>query len=138
MEVLAQLAALEDSFAPRHIAPAENDIAAMLAVVGADSLSALAAQTVPGDIRIGAISGLPDPTPSAKSRSSRNCAPWPARYQTLRSLIGQGYHGTFTPPVIGRNVLENPGWYTAYTPYQAELAKAGWRRCSTSRPWSVI
>ena len=121
MDVLAQLAALEDSFVSRHVAPAETDIAAMLDVVGAESLAALAAQTVPGDIRIAAIAGLPDAIGEIPVIEELRALA--GQNQPLRSLIGQGYYGTFTPPVIGRNVLENPGWYTAYTPYQAELAQ---------------
>ena len=121
MDAVTELAALEDSFVPRHVAPAAADIAAMLHVVGAESLEALAAQTVPGDIRIAPMTGLPDAIGEiAVIDELRQLA---AGNQRLRSLIGQGYHGTFTPPVIRRNVLENPGWYTAYTPYQAELAQ---------------
>ncbi len=121
MDAIAELAALEDSFVPRHIAPTEADIAAMLHVVGAESLAALAAQTVPGDIRTPPMAGLPDAIPEAAAiEELRDLA---GQNRRLRSLIGQGYHGTITPPVIGRNVLENPGWYTAYTPYQAELAQ---------------
>ena len=121
MDVLAELAGLEDSFVHRHVAPAEADIATMLRAVGAESLDALAAQTVPGDIRTPAMTGLPDAIGEiAVIEELRALA---GQNRRLRSLIGQGYHGTFTPPVIARNVLENPGWYTAYTPYQAELAQ---------------
>ena len=121
MDVAAELAALDESFVPRHVAPAEADIAAMLRVVGAESLQALAAQTVPGDIRIKPMTGLPDAIGEIPViEELRQLA---AKNQRLRSLIGQGYSGTFTPPVIRRNVLENPGWYTAYTPYQAEIAQ---------------
>ncbi len=121
MDVLAELAALEDSFVARHVAPAEADIATMLRLVGAESLEALAAQTVPGDIRTLPMQGLPQAIGEiAVIEELRGLA---GQNQRLRSLIGQGYHGTFVPPVIARNVLENPGWYTAYTPYQAELAQ---------------
>ncbi len=121
MDVLAELAALEDSFVARHVAPAEADIATMLRRVGAESLEALAAQTVPGDIRTPPMRGLPDAIGEiAVIEELRDLA---GQNQRLRSLIGQGYYGTFVPPVIGRNVLENPGWYTAYTPYQAEIAQ---------------
>jgi glycine dehydrogenase len=121
MDVTAELFALEESFIPRHVAPAEADIAHMLRTVGADTLEALAAQTVPGDIRIAPMQGLPDAIGEIPViEELRQLA---AKNHRLRSLIGQGYYGTFTPPVIRRNVLENPGWYTAYTPYQAELAQ---------------
>ena len=121
MDALAELAALEDSFVSRHIAPREADIATMLHVVGAQSLESLAAQTVPSDIRTLPMKGLPDAIGEiAVIEELRGLA---AQNQRLRSLIGQGYHGTLVPPVIARNVLENPGWYTAYTPYQAEIAQ---------------
>jgi glycine dehydrogenase len=121
MDALAEWADLEDSFVHRHVAPTEAGIAAMLQVVGATSLDELAAQTVPGDIRTPPLTGLPAPIGEAAVIAElRGLA---ARNQTLRSLIGQGYHGTHVPPVIQRNVLENPGWYTAYTPYQAEIAQ---------------
>jgi glycine dehydrogenase len=121
MSVLAELAALEDSFVPRHVAPTEADIATMLHAVGAESLEALASQTVPGAIRIPPLQGLPEAIgESAAIEEMRGLA---EQNKRLRSLIGQGYHGTLLPPVIQRNVLENPGWYTAYTPYQAEIAQ---------------
>ena len=121
MDALAELAALEDSFVARHIAPAEADIATMLRAVGAATLDELAAQTVPDDIRIAPVTGLPDAIGEAAVIAElRGLA---GENRALHSLIGQGYHGTLVPPVIQRNVLENPGWYTAYTPYQAELAQ---------------
>ena len=123
MNALEELTALEanDSFVARHIAPTEAEIAAMLKAVGAASLSDLAAKTVPGSIRVQQAMELPPAIDEAaviaelRGLSERNV--------TKKSLIGQGYHGTITPPVVLRNVLENPGWYTAYTPYQAEIAQ---------------
>ena len=121
MDAVAELLALEDAFVHRHIAPNEAEMTAMLHLVGAATLDELATQTVPGDIRIPAMTGLPDAIgEEAAIAELRDLA---GQNKALRSLIGQGYHGTHVPPVIQRNVLENPGWYTAYTPYQAELAQ---------------
>jgi glycine dehydrogenase len=123
LSALAELAVLEaaDSFVSRHIAPSEADIAAMLREVGAASLADLAAKTVPGTIRTNTALDLPPPIDEAGVLAElRGLA---AQNVLNKSLIGMGYHGTVTPPVVLRNVLENPGWYTAYTPYQAELAQ---------------
>jgi glycine dehydrogenase len=118
----AELAALdrEDDFSRRHIGPGDADIAEMLAVVGAASLDDLIDRTLPAAIRSAAPT-LPPPLSEAGVLAElRELA---ARNIVRKSLIGRGYHGTHTPPVILRNVLENPGWYTAYTPYQAEIAQ---------------
>ena len=123
MDALTELAGLEgaDSFVSRHIGPGPVEIEAMLAVVGAESLDDLVARTVPDAIRATAALALPEAIDEAaviaelRALSELNGG--------AKSLIGMGYHGTHTPPVILRNVLENPGWYTAYTPYQAEVAQ---------------
>ena len=123
MDALAELAELEasDSFVSRHIAPSEAEIGAMLAAVGAATLDDLAAKTVPGSIRSQQAMNLPPAIDEAATIAElRDLA---ARNVLKKSLIGLGYHGTHTPPVVLRNVLENPGWYTAYTPYQAEIAQ---------------
>ncbi len=123
MDFLAELAALEaaDGFVARHIGPSESDIAAMLHAVGAATLDDLAAKTVPPAIRTNHALELPPPIDEAGVIAElRGLA---AKNVLKKSLIGMGYHGTHTPPVILRNVLENPGWYTAYTPYQAEIAQ---------------
>src|ERR1700688_2246997 len=110
-----------DSFVERHIGPDEAEIAAMLQAVGAVSLDGLMAQTVPEQIRSTSALALPPAIDEAAVlRELRGLA---AQNVVKHSLIGMGYHGTITPPVILRNVLENPGWYTAYTPYQAEIAQ---------------
>ena len=123
MSILAELAALEDGaeFARRHIGPGPDDITAMLQVVGAASLDEMAAHTVPASIRQADLSALPPPATEAEAIAELRALA--ERNQRLKSLIGLGYHGTHVPPVILRNVLENPGWYTAYTPYQAEIAQ---------------
>src|SRR5688500_14364667 len=93
----------------------------MLETLGYDSLDALIDAVVPADIRLRRPLALPP------GRSEREVLQalraMAAQNQVFRSYIGMGYYGTFTPPVILRNVLENPGWYTAYTPYQAEIAQ---------------
>ncbi len=123
MDALAELADLEaaDGFVSRHIGPSDSDIVAMLHEVGAATLDDLAAKTVPPAIRTNQALELPPPIDEAAVMAElRGLA---AKNVVKKSLIGMGYHGTHTPPVIQRNVLENPGWYTAYTPYQAEIAQ---------------
>ena len=123
MDQLAELATLEasDSFVARHIGPSEVEVAAMLGTLGAASLSDLAAKAVPAAIRSNRALDLPPPIDEAAVLAElRELA---SRNELKKSLLGMGYHGTVTPPVILRNVLENPGWYTAYTPYQAEIAQ---------------
>ena len=120
MDLLAELEA-SDQFVARHIGPAEAEIAAMLRVIGRVSLDDAAAAAVPESIRSNQVLNLPPPVDEAAVIAElRGLA---ARNVMKKSLIGMGYHGTVTPPVILRNVLENPGWYTAYTPYQAEIAQ---------------
>jgi len=120
MDLLAELEAA-DQFVARHIGPTDADIAAMLQVIGRVSLDDAAAAAVPESIRSNQALNLPPPVDEAaviaelRGLASRNVL--------KKSLIGMGYHGTVTPPVILRNVLESPGWYTAYTPYQAEIAQ---------------
>ena len=110
-----------DVFAPRHLGPRDSDQAAMLAALGLGTLDELAAATVPGDIRLGRPLELgPALTEHELLEELRTLA---SDNQVMRSFIGQGYHDTITPPVVLRNVLENPGWYTAYTPYQPEISQ---------------
>ncbi len=108
-------------FASRHIGPDAAAISAMLEAVGSPTLDALVARTVPAGIRASFAPGLPDALSEAEALAE--IAALAAENQLVRSLIGCGYHGTVVPPVIARNVFENPAWYTAYTPYQAELAQ---------------
>src|SRR4051812_37789646 len=123
VSILEQLTALEDQgeFARRHIGPGPDDITAMLKVVGAASLEEMSGRTVPAAIRGADLSALPPPATEAEAIAELRALS--ERNARVKSLIGLGYHGTHTPPVILRNVLENPGWYTAYTPYQAEIAQ---------------
>ena len=108
-------------FARRHIGPDESEIGAMLATVGCASLDELIDSTVPESIRLRRPLDLPAPLDEHEALSAIRAL---AEVNTIRpSYLGMGYHNCHTPPVILRNILENPGWYTAYTPYQAELAQ---------------
>ena len=119
----AELAELEenDSFVRRHIGPSETELVAMLHAIGAATLDDVVGKTVPDSIRSNDSLNLPPPIDEAATIVELRALA--AQNATTKSLIGMGYHGTVTPPVILRNVLENPGWYTAYTPYQAEIAQ---------------
>jgi glycine dehydrogenase len=110
-----------DVFARRHIGPGADEIRDMLQVVGYDSLEALMDGVVPRSIRTRDPLRVPAPTRSREMlRELREIA---SRNQVFRSYIGMGYHDCVIPPVVQRNVLENPGWYTAYTPYQPEISQ---------------
>jgi len=110
-----------DWFARRHIGPSPDDRDRMLAAVGAASLDALMDEAIPASIRLTRPLNLPP----AESEHAylRRLSSIARRNQTFRSYIGLGYHDTITPAVILRMVMENPGWYTPYTPYQAEIAQ---------------
>ena len=111
----------KDDFIGRHIGPSEDEIDEMLAEVGQASLESLIDGAVPGVIRSDAPLDLPGPRTEAEAQAQLRA--YAARNRPLKSFIGMGYYGTITPPVIRRNVLENPGWYTAYTPYQPEISQ---------------
>ncbi|MCK9381670.1 MAG: aminomethyl-transferring glycine dehydrogenase [Sulfuritalea sp.] len=110
-----------DEFIDRHIGPGEHVIAGMLAAIGTASLDTLISETVPATIRLQRPLDLPPPMPEHAALAALKAIA--AKNVLKKSLIGQGYYGTHTPPVILRNLFENPGWYTAYTPYQAEIAQ---------------
>jgi glycine dehydrogenase len=110
-----------DRFVDRHIGPRADDIERMLAVVGASSLDALIDEAVPAAIRFARPLELPPALTEAEALA--RLAAMAARNNPLKSHIGMGYYGTHTPSVLLRNVFENPAWYTAYTPYQAEISQ---------------
>ncbi|MGH3557540.1 MAG: glycine dehydrogenase (aminomethyl-transferring), partial [Mycobacterium sp.] len=116
-------------FADRHIGPDDAAIAAMLAVIGVDSLDELANKAVPTGILdaltdTGAAPGLDRLPPAASEAEALAELRAMADANTVAvSMIGQGYYDTLTPPVLLRNILENPAWYTAYTPYQPEISQ---------------
>jgi glycine dehydrogenase len=117
------LAELEHAseFHARHIGPSPQDEAQMLSVIGAASRQALIEAVLPRSIARSSAMKLPPPVTEAQALAE--LAAIAAKNQVLKSFIGQGYHGTITPGVIARNILENPAWYTAYTPYQAEISQ---------------
>ena len=104
----------------RHIGPSPSEMAEMLKVVGVASLEELIDQTVPHSIRQSIPLGW---APLSEQDLLARMRAVGARNKVMQSLIGQGYYGTVTPPAIQRNILENPAWYTAYTPYQPEIAQ---------------
>ena len=119
----ATLDELEDraAFARRHVGPGAKDQADMLAALGFASRDALIAAIVPAAIRRTAPMALPAGMPEAEALAGLKAVA--AKNRVFRSWIGQGYYGTHTPGVILRNILENPAWYTAYTPYQPEISQ---------------
>jgi glycine dehydrogenase len=110
-----------DEFAARHIGPDAGETAQMLAALGLDSLATLIDEAVPRNIRSARALSLP--APLREREALDRLAALAARNQVRTSMIGMGYYDTLLPGVIQRNVLENPGWYTAYTPYQAEVSQ---------------
>ncbi|MEY2403789.1 MAG: glycine dehydrogenase [Acidimicrobiaceae bacterium] len=108
------------AFAARHIGPSNADVDKMLATLGYGSLDDLAAAAVPAAIK--ATEGL-ELAPSSEAEVLRALRALADRNRVMTSMIGLGYHDTITPPVLRRNVLENPAWYTAYTPYQPEISQ---------------
>jgi glycine dehydrogenase len=110
-----------DEFVKRHIGPDEDDVADMLRAVGAASLDELIDQTVPSTIRLRRPLDLPPAKTEYELLHQLHLIA--AKNEVWRSYIGMGYSDCITPPVVQRNILENPGWYTQYTPYQAELAQ---------------
>lgn len=108
-------------FITRHIGPTQSDTAAMLQVVGAESLDALIKSTVPAVIHTNAPLAMDDSRTEAETLAYlKHLA---TQNKVHKSYIGMGYYDTIVPPVILRNVMENPGWYTAYTPYQPEISQ---------------
>ena len=110
-----------DSFASRHIGPNEKEIDAMLRELGFENLQVLIDAAIPKNIRLNRRLNLPEA--KSESEALAELLAIAQKNKVARSFIGAGYSDCITPPVIRRNILENPGWYTAYTPYQAELAQ---------------
>ncbi|WP_026060190.1 aminomethyl-transferring glycine dehydrogenase [Pseudaminobacter salicylatoxidans] len=108
-------------FETRHIGPNTADARAMLAVLGVPSLETLISQAVPKSIRLDRDLNLP--APASETDALAELAAKMAKNTVLKSFIGAGYHGCRVPPVIQRNLFENPAWYTAYTPYQSEISQ---------------
>jgi glycine dehydrogenase len=110
-----------DSFSHRHIGPSENEVNEMLKAIGAANIDSLIDETVPAQIRLkNPLNLAPALTEFEYLRNLKTIA---SKNKVFKSYIGLGYNDTITPSVIRRNIFENPGWYTAYTPYQAEIAQ---------------
>jgi glycine dehydrogenase len=110
-----------DAFLTRHIGPGEKDTAHMLKTIGCSSLEDLMSKAVPKHIRLATDNVLPEPV--GEQEALAELRGFAKENKVFRSFIGMGYHGTYTPSVVLRNVVENPGWYTSYTPYQPEIAQ---------------
>ncbi|MEW9805257.1 aminomethyl-transferring glycine dehydrogenase [Mesorhizobium sp. ZMM04-5] len=109
------------AFTDRHIGPGDDDVRAMLARIGVPSVETLIDQAVPKSIRLARPLDLPAPASEAEALAELSATM--SRNIVMKSFIGAGYHGVQVPPVIQRNLFENPAWYTAYTPYQAEISQ---------------
>src|SRR6267143_3058177 len=110
-----------NSFARRHIGPNEDEVRVMLREVGFENLDSLVEAAVPRNIRLNRELNLPEAKSEMEALSELRAIS--RKNKLAHSFVGCGYSDCITPPVIQRNILENPGWYTAYTPYQAELAQ---------------
>ena len=110
-----------DQFPPRHVGPSADEVQDMLDVLGVDSLEELTDQAVPAAIRTDRALDLPEAL--TESELLERARALGEENDDARSFIGMGYYGTVTPPVIQRDILENPSWYTQYTPYQAEISQ---------------
>jgi glycine dehydrogenase len=122
-DLTTSLAELDDraAFAGRHIGPGPDETATLLEDVGVSSIEELIDQTVPASIRVRDPLALP--APLSEDDALARLREIASANRVMTSLIGRGYHDTITPPVIQRNILENPAWYTAYTPYQPEISQ---------------
>ena len=109
------------AFASRHIGPSPRNVDVMLDTIGAKNLDALMSETLPSSIR--QLQPLRLGPALSETEALAHMSVLAARNQVFTSLIGQGYSGTILPAVIQRNILENPAWYTAYTPYQPEISQ---------------
>ena len=109
------------SFQRRHIGPSESEKKEMLKAIGVESLTQLISETIPDDIRLKKSIELD--TPLSEYEYLNHIEELSKKNKVFKSYIGLGYHEAIVPSVIKRNILENPGWYTAYTPYQAEIAQ---------------
>ena len=110
-----------DAFALRHIGPRESDLNHMFKTIGVENLDQLIYETIPNDIRLKNDLNLDMPMTEYEYLS--HIQELGQKNKLFKSYIGLGYHPTIVPAVIQRNIFENPGWYTAYTPYQAEIAQ---------------
>lgn len=110
-------------FADRHIGPSSEQIATMLHELGYSDLESFTADVLPNSIKLNEVFGTNLPAPLSETQVIAELREIAKLNQVNNSLIGMGYYGTVTPPVILRNVLENPSWYTAYTPYQPEISQ---------------
>ena len=111
----------KEQFITRHVGPRSEDVEEMLKVIGVKSVDELIEQTVPASIRLKKTLDLPEPL--SEDEFLEKVKAVAAKNKLFRSFIGQGYYDTISPAVIIRNILENPAWYTSYTPYQAEVSQ---------------
>jgi len=111
----------KENFSKRHIGPSSSDLKDMLKVIGVKSIEDLLSQTIPDKIRLKSDLNIPEAI--SEMEFLKEIKKFSSLNRNFKTYIGLGYHDTFTPSVIQRNILENPGWYTAYTPYQPEIAQ---------------